>query len=71
MSAEAGPLCPKFIPVEQSEITSISSSEGMCQLYCVLTIISAISKYGASFINTVNRFLNNAILLEVQAKMYC
>ncbi|KMT11531.1 hypothetical protein BVRB_5g108500 [Beta vulgaris subsp. vulgaris] len=27
MSAEAGPLCPKFIPVEQSEITSISSSE--------------------------------------------
>ncbi|KNA23711.1 hypothetical protein SOVF_022520 isoform A [Spinacia oleracea] len=27
MSVEAAPLCPKFVPVEQSEITSISSSE--------------------------------------------
>ncbi|GAB4857953.1 Carbon catabolite repressor protein 4 4 [Ancistrocladus abbreviatus] len=28
MSAQAGPLCPKFIPVEQTGITSTSSAEG-------------------------------------------
>ncbi|XP_074268903.1 carbon catabolite repressor protein 4 homolog 4 [Silene latifolia] len=28
MSTQAPPICPAFVPVEQSEITSISSSEG-------------------------------------------
>lgn len=29
MSTTAGPVCPKFIPVEQSEIASISKSDGL------------------------------------------
>lgn len=30
MSTTLGPLCRKFVPVEQSEVTSISNTDGVC-----------------------------------------
>lgn len=30
MSTMPGPICRKFVPVEQSEVTSISKPDGVC-----------------------------------------